>query len=250
MTRRFAAWNGTTIHPAYQSLANIRDAVQAIAPAGSWGLAWYPKAGEGGTWQSAWDGHPLAIDGPDKLRALVREGRRLRPRLNVVPYVVVRGRADWNEAEWEQIAACAREAGEVVLNLEPGSAYWAGPTDAAELTAEYILPLKARLAGIKAKLRLAAIPRAWVFDALGGAATMVAWLYACDSASWECYGMVADDLLVDRAIPRVRAMLAAVGVQLPARYYSPIVQRGEIGTWVGTPWARYSLEVWHLDGDI
>ena len=252
MAKAFRVWNGVSISPEHRTLADIRDAVLALKPAGTWGLEWLPKAGEGGSWQSTWDHHPLAIDGPHKLRQLYREGQRMRPKLAVTPYVVVRGGAAWQEAEWDQIAACAAVTGRVVLNLEPGGMYWLGQTDPDTLTQEYLLPLEARLAGVapRAKLHLTAIPRRWCFDELGGATTMTSWLYACYSASFECYGDIAPDLRVDVAIPRAKAMLAEVGVTLPARYYYPLVQRSEIARWASTSWARYGLEVWHLSGDI
>ncbi len=258
MAKAFRVWNGVSISPEHQSLADIRDAVLALKPAGAWGLEWLPKAGEGGSYQAAYlhpewgDFHPLAIDGPDKLRQLYREGQRMRPKLTVTPYIALRGGAAWQESEWNQIAACAAVTGRVVLNLEPGGSYWLGQTDPDALTQEYLLPLEARLADVapRARLHLTAIPRRWCFDELGGAATMTSWLYACYSASWECYGDVAPDLRVDVAIPRAKAMLAEVGVMLPARYYYPLVQRSEIGRWASTPWARYGLECWHLDGDI
>ncbi len=221
--------------------------MRALAPPGTWTHEWLVKAGEGGTWQGTWDSHPLALDGPDKLRSLRQQGERLDPPLVVTPYVVVRGRPEWNEAEWEQIAACADVADRVVLNLEPGSQYWNGPKDPTGVREQYLEPMleRVRSRAPRAKLELCAIPRQWVVDELGGRESLRAWLESVSSASWECYDAAAPDLDVGKSLTRVTGW----GGHETA-YRIPVVQRSRIAAWADTPLCRPGFQVWHLDGDI
>lgn len=246
IAKPFRVWNGTQIASRYHSVADVAEAVRALIPAGSWAPEWLVKAGEGGTWQARWDRHRLAVSGPEKLRELVQAGQDCG--LAVTPYVVVRGRAEWREAEIEQIAQCAAAAGRVVLNLEDGLAYWNGPTDTVALRELYLLPMLRRVQELAAgaTVQLTVIPRAWVLDALGGPDAIREWLRFCNGCSWECYGMAARDLLVDAAVPRVRALFP----DWPDCYFVPLVQRGELARWAGTEWAAAGIEVWHLDGDV
>ena len=248
MAKRFSVWLGTTIDPAYGSVADIQGAVRALRPPGSWSLEALWKGGEGGSWQSQFDPHPLAISGPDRLAELRAAGTKLSPKLTVTPYIVLRGRPAWNDAEWAQIAACAEVAGRVVLNLEEGPAYWNGPTDAEALTREYILPLKARLPE-KASLELCCIPRQWVIDALGGRDCLIAWAYACQSASWEAYDAVAPDLDVAASMGRVMSWLEPTDRMWKPRYYTPLVQRSRIDAWAQTGYCKHGMQVWWIDGD-
>lgn len=263
--KRFSVWNGVTINPAYRSLQDIRDAILALKPEGRWSIEWIPKAGEGGSWQGfEWDDHHLAIKGFGHLQGLVEEGKRLRPALHVVPYVVIRGRPEWREAELQQVAECAVAARRVILNLEPGSYYWNGPTTARQLQEEYIGPMWDRIraafgpdpAWRKVFLEVAAIPRQWVVDALGGddddpaiRSTLEAWVEGCQGMSWECYDAIAPDLDVAGSMARVYRWLGDTSKAGRASFRIPIVQRSRIQAWAHTGYARYGLEVWHLDGD-
>jgi len=209
------------------------------------------KAGEAGTYQATWDNHPMAIDGPARLKTLFDQGKAMNPPLIVTPYVIVRGRAEWNTAEWDQIARCAAVTGRVVLNLEPGEAYWNGPTRLIELQSWYLGPLRARLQALAptARVELCAIPRQWVIDELGGVATLGAWLSAAQSASWECYDAIAPDLDVAKAISRVDGWAAQTGLTRGRHYRIPLVQRSRIQAWANTEYAADGMQVWHLDGD-
>lgn len=251
---RFSVWNGVRINPQHQSLPEIAAVIEALKPRGRWSREWLVKAGEGGTWQAAWDGHLLALDGPEKLRALYQEGRGLRPRLWVTPYVVVRGRPQWDAAEWRQIAECAAVTGRVVLNLEDGPQYWNGDTDPDLLRANYLEPLAATVRSIGAQagrlghrvhLQLCAIPRAWSVASLGGVDAINAWLSYCRSAAWECYDAAAPDLDVALSMER----LEQLGVWGDPQWRIPVVNRSRIDAWACSPRARRGLQVWHLDGD-
>ena len=244
---RFGVWNGVSIQRRYQSLEEVHAAVQELNPYPErWAPEWLVKAGEAGTWQLAWDSHPLAISGPEDLRALYERGQEIG--LLVTPYVIVRGRAEWNAGEWAQIAACAEITGRVVLNLEDGPRYWNGPTRAWALAAEYLAPLRERLpAG--AQLELCAIPRNHVVHSLGGPAAIAAWLSLCTSCSWECYDAIAPDLDVAASMERVAGWFNLAGVALRPEYFIPLVQRSRIGDWAPTIYAAHGLQVWHLDGD-
>lgn len=258
--RRFSCWLGTSIPERFRSISDIAAAVQALKPPGRWRREVLVKAGEGGSFQARWlhpswgDDHPLAVDSAAQLHRLWLAGRALRPRLDVAGYVVLRGREEWREAELDQIAACAAACGgRVVLNLEDGDAYWQGPTDKYDLEDLYLNPLEERLAALlpRARLELAAIPRASSINALGGVETFNLWLTLCVSVAWEMYGRMAPDLRVDVAMPR----LEGIGVwgdesrETPRRWRRiPIVEKGEIDEWASTPYAQHGLQVWHLDG--
>jgi hypothetical protein len=261
--KRFGVWNGTTINPAYSSLEDIHRAVLELMPPGKWTPEWYPKAGEGGTWQAAWDGHGLALDGFGKLLALVEEGKRIG--LNVVPYVIIRGRPEWREAEFAQIAECAVACRRVILNLEPGSHYWNGPTTAEALLEEYIRPMWDRIRAAfgpdpswkKVFVQLGYIPRQWVVDALGGddndrniLSTLDAWVENVGGISWETYDGIAHDLCVADSMARVDYWLADTKKARRTAFKVPIVQRNRIHVWAHSSFAAHGLEVWHLDGDI
>lgn len=176
-SKTFSVWNGNTI--AHQTVLDIAQSVAALCPDPTWALEWFPKAGEGGTWQSTWDSSPLAIDGPSSLSAAVAEFRRYHIRL--VPYVVIRGRPEWRQAEQEQIRQCVFAAGMCILNLEPGPEYWNGPTDTIGVQAwfgELNVPAE--------RLWLCAIPRQWCVNTLGGDDVMRLWTANVAGVSWEC----------------------------------------------------------------
>lgn len=233
-------WNGSAIGSRYQSLADVALAIRALVPA-SWsdaGLEWLVKAGEGGSWQSTWDPHPLAISGQAKLAELVNHGLQLG--VEVIPYVVVRGRDEWLQAELAQIRACAAVAERVVLNLEPGASYFNGTP-----TVDWVNAWFGNL-GLKAsQLELCAIPRSWCAQQLGGPAVMQAWLAHVSRASWECYDAAAADLAPDVAIERCASPW---GADVPDKQVI-VVQRSRIGAWCETQLAAAGMEVWHLDGD-
>jgi hypothetical protein len=175
----------------------------------------------------------------------------MNPPLLVTPYIIVRGRSEWNTAEWDQIARCAAVTGRVVLNLEPGETYWNGPTKQVELQSWYLGPMRARVQALApaARLELCAIPRQWVVDALGGVASIGGWLQATQSASWECYDAVAPDLDVALAMARVKQWADQTGFHGGAHFRIPLVQRSRIQAWANTEYASNGLQVWHLDGD-
>ena len=255
MIKRFVVWNGTTINPKYQNIAHIRDAVLALRPLtptgrARWSLEWAVKAGEGGTWQSAFDPHPMSLHGADHLGHLVRLGRELRPPLRVTPYVNVRGRAEWNEAEWDQIVDCARAARRVILNVEPGDQFWNGPTDQGELQEVYTDPLSERLRreAPGAWVEVAMVPLPGFVARLGGVGCLAAWMSLANHASWECYEQINQDLAPDQSIPRVRGWAAETGWGQGARYEFPIVDPVAVGKWANSTYGRYGLGVWHLDG--
>lgn len=242
--KKLMVWNGTTIH--HESLSEIKQAILDLAPDRQ--PVWLPKAGEGGSWQSTWDSHPLALDGFGRLTDMVREGNAMG--LGIVPYVVVRGRPEWNDAEHKQIAEIAVATRHVVLNLECGDWYWNGPTNPDVLRAEYLEPLRNRIkdafggdpAWRYVKLEVTAIPRQWVVNELGGQEALVAWAKYAKAMSWECYDAIADDLGVADSLYRVSQWLPGKS----ASFRIPLVQKSRIPVW-----APYfpTLEVWHLDGD-
>jgi hypothetical protein len=250
---RFSVWNGVSISRGYASMADVAAAVQALVPDGPrWSpVEWLVKAGEGGTYQRTWDHHPLAIGSAAELGQRIKEGAARG--IRVVPYIVVRGRADWRGAEHQQIVECAAVARRVVLNLEEGASYWNGPTNQQELQETWIWPLEEALRRTPrartAEIEICAIPRRWVVDALGGLPCLAAWLAFARRASWECYDAIADDLDVAASIARVTSWGAETGWGKQPRFKIPVVQRSRIEAWAGTKYARYGLEVWHLDGD-
>ena len=217
-----------------------------------WELEWLVKAGEGGAWQEELNrsGHPLTVDGPGKLRHLREAGRRLPRPLRVTPWVVIRGRPEWNEGEWALIAQCAEVAGRVVLDWEPrepNGLYWNGPTEPAALLDQYIEPLlrRVRARAPAADLELDTLPRKSDAQKLGGQAVVKTFLQHVSSASWQCY-----DLLDPRGM-NVAAAMAQVNAWAPPgwQFRIPVVQRSRIGAWADTPFCAHGMEVWHLDGD-
>src|ERR1051326_1079876 len=118
-TRRFTVWMSSNIPAHYGSVDDIAAAVFALVPPGSWDeVELLLKAGEGGSWQAAFDPHPLAINSPMGLLERVQDGRAVG--LRVSPYVVVRGRPEWMAGEVQMIRQCVEVAGRCVLNVEPG----------------------------------------------------------------------------------------------------------------------------------
>jgi hypothetical protein len=244
--KRFSVWNGVTIQ--HKTIKDLAEVTLSLVPDPSWTkVELYLKAGEGGTWQSAWDSSPLALSGPASLEARIRQG--LEHGIRIIPYVVVRGRTAWLTPEQVQIKQCADIAGRCVLNLEPGAQYWNGPNNPTYIKETYLAPI-----GVSPdKLQLCAIPRLGQVVELGGPECLRAWTNPqyVGSASWETYGIVAPSpgltsLLVSEAIPR----LDQWGITPGWEYRIPCVQRGEITRWSGTDWCEHAMEVWHLDGNI
>jgi hypothetical protein len=255
--RRFAVWMGTAIPWKYRSMADVAAAVQALCPPGEWAPEVLIKAGEGGSWQSTWDKHPLAVSGACMLGILCKEGEAQG--LTVTPYFVIRGKPAWVPSEIEQIVQAAEVAGRVVLNLEPGAMYWNGPTDAEAVAAGYLRPLRQLLAerAPGAVIELAAIPRQWVIDSLGGddddpgtVSALEAWMEHVDAMSWETYGDAARDLRPDLAMARVERWQADTPRAGDPAFRIPIIQRSMIAGWVGTPECAGGVEIWHLDGNL
>lgn len=246
VARRFSVWMGSSIAPHFKTVEQIAIAVYALLPPGVWDeVEVLLKAGEGGSWQSQFDSHPLAISGTVSLALLVADGKAHG--LRISPYVVVRARPQWIVGEQTVIRHCVNAAGRCVLNVEPGTPYYNGPNDPAFIKSFYD--------GIgvpKETLEACLIPRAGQVAELGGAKCVYAWTSNAGSASWECYGIVAGisgptSLLVDEAIPRIDTFgWAPPGLQ----YRIPLVQRPEIGRWAPTIWAAAGLQAWHLTGDI
>jgi hypothetical protein len=249
--KRFAVWNAVNIGRQYGNLGDINQAISGLLPDGQWQREWIVKAGEGGSYQArflhpSWgDSHSLAISSADDLADRIAEGNRYG--LVVTPYITIRGRPEWLSGELTQIAECAAVSERVILNLEPGAEFWNGPTSPIWVSNNYIKPLS-KLLPANAAIELAAIPRDWVFRALGGVDTMDAWLSGCKYASWECYDGVATDLRVDDSFARLSRWLGPD--YQSANYRIPIVQRNRCAYWAATEYAANGLEVWHLDGDI
>lgn len=245
-TRRFTVWCGVNISPGYRSVNDLAVATRDLAPTGEWDDAeLLLKAGEGGSWQSAFDPHPLAISGPDKLATLRSAGPAAG--ITITPYVVVRGRPAWITGEQAMIRSCVEVAGRCVLNVEPGAQYWNGPGDPAYIRA-YL-----QGCGVPASsLELCTIPRAAQVAELGGVACLQAWTdpTLVGSASWETYGLAApgsstSSLQVDAAIPR----LDGWGVPPGSQYRIPVVQRDERARWAETPWCAYGMQIWFIGGN-
>jgi hypothetical protein len=245
--RRFTVWNGSSISPAHQTIGDLCLATLALVPAGQWDeVELLLKAGEGGSWQSNFDGHHLALNGPTNLASHIAVAKVAGVKIS--PYVVVRGRAPWIADEQAMIRQCAATAGRCILNVEPGAPYWNGANDPGFI--------RAYLAGCNVpggSLEVCLIPRQTQVNELGGAACIQAWTDPAlvDGASWETYGLAAplpgpSSLRVDWAIPR----LDAWGVPQELRYRIPVCQRDERDVWVPTIWAAAGLQVWHLDGNI
>lgn len=245
LVRRFTAWMGVDIPAHYQSVAQLAAAVESLNPAGAWDeLELLLKAGEGGSWQSNFDPHPLAVSGPAKLGQLIDEAQPLG--LRITPYVVVRARPDWIGGETVMINQCVAVAGRCVLNVEPGALYYNGPNDPSYIR-NYL-----RGCDVPAStLEVCLIPRAAQVEQLGGRPCVEAWTdpNLIGGASWETYGLAAPgygatSLQVDAAIPR----LDSWGVPQDPRFRIPVVQRDERNVWAPTIWAAGGLAVWWLDG--
>jgi hypothetical protein len=247
LIRRFTAWCGSSISPAHRTIDDLAIATYALVPLGVWDeIELLLKAGEGGTYQAAFDSHRLAIDGPVRLLSHIQAAKPLG--LRITPYVVVRARSAWIAGEQQMIRQCVRVAGRCVLNVEPGAPYYNGPNDPGFI--------RGYLAGIgvdPSTLEVCLIPRQTQIDELGGPACIQAWTdpTLVGGASWETYdgvapGTGADSLRPDVAIPR----LDQWGVPPDLRYRLCVVQRNRIGAWAETIWAAQGLEAWHLDGDI
>lgn len=238
LRRTFSVFTGAGIPTRYQNEKAIAEAIRGLCPWSDANLEWWVKAGEGGSWEGEWDHHPLAIGSDGDLMARALAMIRLGVRL--VPWVVLRGRPEWEEGEQEIIRQCVEVTGACGLNLEPGDAYWNGPTDPGAV-AEWI----DRLGLAPDLLWLVAIPRTTAVTALGGQATMRVWLGRVAGASWECYDATAADLSPDLALPRVNFWEATAN---PWKRI-PIVQRSRIGAWKDSHWAEMALQCWTLDGD-
>lgn len=234
----FSVWTGAEIPSGLRTEVAVADAIKRLVPWPTPQLEWYLKAGEGGSWEAEWDKHPLAIGAAQDLQHRVMVMAHLG--IRVVPWVVVRGRPEWAEGEYEMIRACSEIAGSCVLNLEPGRQYWVGPTD-PEGVAEWI----DRIGVGPESLWLTAIPRHSATAELGGPETMRAWLDRVGGASWECYDATAPDLAPDLALPRVDAWDLSMS---PWRRI-PVIQRSRLNTWADTEFANLALQCWHLGGD-
>jgi hypothetical protein len=65
IARRFTVWCGSSIAPAHRTIEDLAVATYALIPEGLWDqVELLLKAGEGGTWQRAFDSHPLALGDP------------------------------------------------------------------------------------------------------------------------------------------------------------------------------------------
>lgn len=238
MRKTFSVWTGANTPSGLRTELQIAEAIRGLCPWPDADLEWYIKAGEGGSWEAEWDEHPLALGGPQDL--INRRDVLAHLGVRVVPWVVVRGRPEWAEGEYNVIRACAGISGACVLNLEPGPSYWNGPTEPG-LIAEWI----DRIGLTPEQLWLTAIPRHSAVAELGGPQAMAAWLERVGGASWECYDATASDLNPDLALPRVGAWDSTDN---PWKRI-PIVQRSRIGAWADSAWTDLALQVWHLGGD-
>jgi hypothetical protein len=245
--RRFTVWCGVSINPAYRTVEDLARATYALLPPGQWDeVELLLKAGEAGTWQAAWDSHPLALSGPTALAERITAARAFG--LRITPYVVVRARPAWNPGEQAQVRACVQAAGRCVLNIEPGTPYYNGPNDPA-----YIRNYLRGIGVPPDTLEVCMIPRQGQVNELGGPACLQAWTDPAlvGAASWECYGIAAPgfgstSLQTNTAIPR----LDGWGVPPGPEYRIPLVQRDERDRWAQTPWCATGIAVWHLDGNI
>ncbi len=236
--RTFSVWTGANIPTQYRTEKDLAEAIRGLCPWPDANLEWWVKAGEGGSWEGEWDQHPLAIRDEDDLSNRVAQMAGLR--IRVVPWVVLRGRPEWEVGEQGVIRECVSATGVCALNLEPGDLYWNGPTDPGGVS-EWL----DRLGLAPDLLWLTAIPRTTAVAALGGPLTMASWLSHVAGASWECYDATASDLSPDLALPRVGLwdLTASPWKQIP------VVQRSRIGAWSESKWAQMALQVWTLDGD-
>lgn len=178
--KNFSVWTGNTIPTWIHNSGDIARAIQDLNPyAGPTNLEWWVKVGEGGSWQATWDPHPMCPGSVEEMVTLVYQ--MSQHGIRVVPWVVLRGRPEWSEGEYEMIRACAAATGSCALNLENGPEYWNGPTDAGQV-GEWI----DRIGVASSALWLTAIPRQSVVNELGGNETMAMWLSKVSGASWEC----------------------------------------------------------------
>jgi hypothetical protein len=226
---------------------DLANATVALRPSGDWTeTELLLKAGEGGSWQSSFDGHPLAPSSATMLARLIADAATLG--LRITPYVVVRAKQAWIADEQAMIRACVEVAGRCVLNVEPGVKYWDGPNDPTFI--------RNYLRGVQvdpAALEVCMIPRSNQVVELGGAACIQAWTDPAlvGSASWECYGMAAGgagpgSLLVSEALPR----LDGWGVPPGGSYRIPVVQRDERDRWASADHCAAGMQLWHLDGNL
>jgi hypothetical protein len=242
--RAFGVWNGTEIK--HGSLEAIADRVRALCPEpDACDLEWYPKAGEV-SWQATFDGHPLAISHAQELGA--HHARMSELGVRLVPYVVIRGRPHWWQAERDLIRACVDYSGACILNLEPpsipphGGYYWNGPTDEQGVR-DWIggLDLPPEV------LWLCPIPRRWVVNTLGGPAVMRAWMEGCAGASWQTYeDAPAPDLAPDVAMPLVDEWAPNDSPW----YRVCVVQQSMVERYWHHPRMQLAMQVWYLDGSL
>lgn len=259
MAPRFSVWNGVDINPAYQTMDDIAQACLDLVPTqvGKWDVEWLVKAGEGGSYQSQFDSHPLAVSGPDKLAELLAAGTGHSPPVWVTPYFVVRARPEWLADEIETIADCAAVTRRVVLNLEPGAPYYNGQTDPTWINENYIGPLWEAIEGKTdggqgVELEIASIPRDIQVNELGGVDCFGAWAGGATSFSWECYCLIPFSqpeysLCPDIALPRTNNY---VGHPRQYKFHIPIVQKDDINNWASRYHRSLGMQVWHLDGNI
>jgi len=244
--RRFTVWNCSSINPTHQTIGDLCLATLALVPAGQWDeVELLLKAGEGGSWQSSFDSHPLALNGPTNLASHIAVAKVAGVR--ITPYVVVRGRVAWMTDEQSQIRQCAATCGRCVLNVEPGAPYYNGANDPGFI--------RNYLAGCNVPggaLEVCLIPRQTQVNELGGGTCIQAWTHPAQivRACWETYGLSAPppaprSLRVDWDIPR----LDAWGVPQALRYRVPVCQRDERDIWAPTIWAAAGLQLWNLDSN-
>jgi hypothetical protein len=202
--RRFTVWGPSDWPAQYRSVEQICAQAWSLVPPGVWDeVELLVKAGEGGSWQSAFDPNPLAISSATDLAQMIEMAAQYGVRVS--PYIVARGRPEWVEGEQRMIRDCVRIARRCNVNVEPGAPYWNGPKDP--------LYIRGYLAGADVPantLEVTLIPRFTQVAELGGAACIQAWTdpTLVGSASWETYGLTAGisgptSLLVDEAIPRL-----------------------------------------------
>jgi hypothetical protein len=244
--RRFSVWMAVDIPAHYQTVGQMAAALESLTPAGQWDeLELLMKAGEGGSWQSQFDSHPLALSGVQALEQRIAEGAAVG--IRITPYVVVRAKTGWVAGEQTMIRQCVQVAGRCVLNVEPGAPYYNGPLDPGFIRG-YLLGCQVPASA----LEVCMIPRAAQVAELGGVACLQAWTdpELVGGASWECYdsidpGVGPTSLAPDVAIPR----LDGWGVSPELQFRICVVQRSRTPVWAETIWAAQALQCWWLDGD-
>ena len=242
MASKIGVWSGTYISD-YHTVGAVQEAIFSLIGRHE-ECDWIVKAGEAGTWQATWDMSPLAPSDPDRLKWLWSEGQALRPKLHVVPYVVLRGRPEWREAEIQQIADCSY-CERVILNLEPGEAYWNGPTDPAGIN-DFMMSVREAVTNFN-DIELAVIPRLSAIQALGGLETFHTWLNWADAVSWECYGKIAPDLHIEKAMRRIHEWFPGNPYQWGPEYRIPIIEAAEISDgWLDIFYTDGGIQIWHL----